>query len=127
MADGLSVTGSAFGILSFGLSVSQGLVAYYHTWKRYDSECEETGELIQNLSDLGRAFQNVNRKLRVHPDPDLFVIVQGGLKSLQQAVEALIKRSASASGLLRLQISPRRYLLSAGEVFFLSERKRSIA
>jgi hypothetical protein len=50
MADPLSLTGTAVGILSLGIQVSSGIMNYYSEWKDQDSDIQTTYQMIEQLS-----------------------------------------------------------------------------
>lgn len=70
MADPLTITGTAVGIVSFGIQVCQGLVTYCESWKSADDDIahalkkinalENTLELLQHvLSNLSHFSANI--------------------------------------------------------------------
>ena len=61
MADPLSVTGTAVGIISLGIQVCSGLIQYSNTWKDFDADVNATCEAI---NDLSRTFSLVSNKLK---------------------------------------------------------------
>ncbi|KAL2837119.1 hypothetical protein BJY01DRAFT_251635 [Aspergillus pseudoustus] len=59
MADPFSITGSAVGVISLGLTVCQGLLAYYGPFKSFHEEINEATSRIQSLSSLLTTLQDV--------------------------------------------------------------------
>lgn len=60
MADPVSVTGTAAGIVSLGLQVSQGLIEYYSQWKDFDAD---VNAMYASVEQLERGFRLVREKL----------------------------------------------------------------
>jgi hypothetical protein len=50
MGDPLSVAGTAVGIVSMGLTVCQGIIDYYSSWKLYNSDIANTYKLVEQLN-----------------------------------------------------------------------------
>lgn len=57
MSDPFSVTGSAVGVVSLGLTVCQGLVKYYAAYKGQDEEVDQAVEKVSRLMDLLEVLQ----------------------------------------------------------------------
>ena len=50
MTEPLSVSGTAVGIVSLGLTVCQSLVNYYQSWKSFDADVASTCDLVNQLN-----------------------------------------------------------------------------
>lgn len=59
MADPFSVTGSAVGVISLGISVCQGLLAYYDSFKAYDEQIKDVSLRVQSFSNILKALNEV--------------------------------------------------------------------
>lgn len=65
MADPLSVAGSAVGIISLGLTVSQGLLAYYGPFKAYDEQIQDVSSRITSFNNTLKALEDVLANARI--------------------------------------------------------------
>jgi len=61
MADPISLTGTAVGVLSLGITVCQGLVSYYASWKDYEDNVRSTHRY---LKDITNQLQATDRALQ---------------------------------------------------------------
>jgi hypothetical protein len=52
MADPFSITGSAVGVVSLGLTICQGLLAYYGPYKSFYEDINEATSRVQSLNSL---------------------------------------------------------------------------
>lgn len=52
MAEAFGVAGSAVGVISLGIQVCQGLLAYYDSWKGCHQDIETTSKSIASLSEI---------------------------------------------------------------------------
>ena len=52
MADPISITGTAVGVISLGITVTQSLVQFYSSYKSQDSAIDATTERLAGLSDI---------------------------------------------------------------------------
>lgn len=59
MADPFSVTGSAVGVISLGLTVCQGLLAYYGQFKAFHEQIDEVTDRMATLETILKALQHV--------------------------------------------------------------------
>lgn len=59
MADPLSITGVAIGLVSLGLEVCQGLTKYYESWKTHDDDIRRALEKIDSLHSTLRALERI--------------------------------------------------------------------
>ena len=65
MADPLSVAGSAVGIISLGLTVSQGLLAYYGPFKAYDEQIQDVSCRITSFNNILKTLEDVIADARI--------------------------------------------------------------
>jgi hypothetical protein len=65
MSDPVSLAGTAVGIVSLGLSVCQGLVSYYSTFRDYS---KETKNMLQKLEGLKDVLQVLEDFFQYHDD-----------------------------------------------------------
>ncbi|KAL3455653.1 hypothetical protein BJX64DRAFT_271949 [Aspergillus heterothallicus] len=59
MADPFSITGSAVGVISLGLTICQGLLAYYGPYKSFHEEINEATSRVQSLDSILTNLHNV--------------------------------------------------------------------
>lgn len=59
MADPFSLTGTAVGIISLGLTVCQGLLAYYGPFKSFHQQIDDVAWRIVTLNGILKALQNL--------------------------------------------------------------------
>ncbi|KAA8647781.1 hypothetical protein EYZ11_013356 [Aspergillus tanneri] len=59
MADPLSAAGSAVGVISLGLTVCQGVLAYYGPFKAFHEQVDEVACRIAALDGILKALQHV--------------------------------------------------------------------
>lgn len=91
MSDPFSVAGSAVGVVSLGLTVCQGFLAYYEPWKAYDEEIHNFTSRVDNLQALLQVLETLvseahDRSLsfeRYHS------LILGNLKACRQACQKL--------------------------------------
>lgn len=58
MTDPLSIASGVAGLLSLGISVSQGIITYYSSWK----DCpENVASTVQALNSLSNVLKNIRR------------------------------------------------------------------
>jgi hypothetical protein len=65
MADPFSVAGSAVGVISLGLTVCQGLLAYYGPFKAYDEQIHDFLSRITSFDSTLKALQDVLANVEV--------------------------------------------------------------
>ena len=87
MGDPLSITASAAGLLSLGLTVCSGLLDYYSAWKDADSN---VSTMYESLIALHKTLDLLREKVR-HP--------LLGQKSAERVTESIIVCAASIQGL----------------------------
>ena len=87
MSDPLSITASAAGLVSLGLTVCAGLLDYYEAWTdQYSEVCT----MCESLEALGRTFEFLDQKVR-HPLLDRM--------SVDRVTESIISCAAGVQGL----------------------------
>jgi hypothetical protein len=59
MTDPFSVAGSAVGVISLGLTVCQGLLAYYGPFKDYDEQIQDVSNRIKSFNSTLKASEDV--------------------------------------------------------------------
>jgi hypothetical protein len=59
MADPFSVAGSAVGVISLGLTVCQGLLAYYGPFKAYNEHIQDVSNRIKSFNSTLKALEDV--------------------------------------------------------------------
>ena len=62
MTDPLSITASAAGLVSLGLTVCSGLLNYYSAWKDQPSD---VSTMCQSLEALGKTLKVLDQKVRL--------------------------------------------------------------
>ena len=90
MADPLSVTGGAVGIVSLGLTVCQGLLQYYASWK----DCEnDVAAMCGPLDGLARTLQLLETSIRDNDfKPEIVARLEESIKSCRDGVGCLQKK-----------------------------------
>lgn len=73
MGDPFSVAGSAVGVISHGLTVCQGLLAYYGPFKAFDEQNHDISTRLRRSKSTLKALQDVlandsarNSRTRLH-------------------------------------------------------------
>jgi hypothetical protein len=69
MGDPFSVAGSAVGVVSLGLSVCQGLLAYYGPFKSFHGEINDSISEVENLDNILRVLKNTLMTDLLHASP----------------------------------------------------------
>ena len=93
MADPLSITGVAVGLVSLGLEVCQGLTEYYESWKTHDDDIRRALEKIDSLSSTLRALEGILNQPDVsslstaHNAQSIMVSVRTGIKAAQDILD----------------------------------------
>ena len=87
MSDPLSVTASAAGLISLGLTVCSGILEYYSAWKDQPSD---VSAMCESLIALNKTFELLDEKIR-HPLLDR--------KSVDRVNESIISGAAAIQGL----------------------------
>lgn len=63
MGDPLSITGGVVGIVSFSLTVCQGLATYYQQWIDYDAHLDGLGQRVKDILESLRALHSILQKV----------------------------------------------------------------
>ncbi|KAK2811859.1 hypothetical protein FQN50_001897 [Emmonsiellopsis sp. PD_5] len=85
--DPFSVTGSAVGVISLGLTVCQGLVKYYQSWKDCGDDIKAMTDSTENLME---SLSLIDLQLKSdHLKPDLVSQVEASIKLCQHRMQAL--------------------------------------
>jgi hypothetical protein len=97
MSDPFSVTGSAVGVVSLGVTICQGFLAYYGPYKSFHEDIEEVLARVQSLSSLMTVLHETVTTLPVAPAPsgpqpvDLATqnieLCQSGIQKLERILE----------------------------------------
>lgn len=66
MGDPISLTGTAVGVVSLGITVCQSLVSYYASWKDYD---DDIGQTHRHLEDVSNRLQVIRTVLQAASSP----------------------------------------------------------
>ena len=59
MSDPVSIAGTAVGVVSLGITVCQGLVSYYASWKDYEVDIKHTHGYLEDVSNKLQAAHTV--------------------------------------------------------------------
>ena len=90
MSDPLSVAGSAVGIISMSLTVCQGLIQYYVSWKDYSQHVDR---LVKSLQIFLHTLELLNQAIRGFPfEADTVAHVERSISSCQHGVDSLQKK-----------------------------------
>ena len=79
MVDPVSIAGTAVGVVSLGLQVSQGLIEYYTQWRDFDAD---VATLYASVVQLDRLFRFIKEKFSV-VDVEILSSVYEAEKSIQ--------------------------------------------
>jgi hypothetical protein len=119
MGDPFSVAGSAVGVISLGLSICQGLLAYYGPFKAYDEQIHDVSNRITSFDSTLKALEDVLAHAQVFSSPltaqsatvalDSIFACQEGLERLSKMLERC-KGTASAKSFLGSKIQINRIL-----------------
>ena len=87
MADPLSVAGSAVGIISLGLTVCQGLIQYYVSWK---GALEHVDALVESLQTFLQTLECLKKAITSSPfDTEIVAQVEGSINLCRHGVADL--------------------------------------
>ncbi|KAJ5098839.1 hypothetical protein N7532_005840 [Penicillium argentinense] len=119
MADPFSVAGSAVGVISLGLAVCQGLLAYYGPLKAYDEQIHDVSDRIKSFNSTLKALKVVLANAEVSSSTltarpatqalDCIFNCQEGLKRLKSMLDKC-RGSPSTKSLLGSKIQVNRML-----------------
>lgn len=108
MGDPFSVAGSAVGVISLGLSVCQGLLAYYGPFKAYDEQIHDVSNRITTFDSTLKVLQDVLANTQVFFTPmtaqsatvalDSIFNCQEGLERLSKTLDKCKNTSTSFLG-----------------------------
>jgi len=108
MGDPFSVAGSAVGVISLGLTVCQGLLAYYGPFKAYDEQIHDVSNRITSFDSTLKALQDVLANAQVLSSPltaqsatvalDSIFNCQEGLEKLSKMLDKCKSTSTSFLG-----------------------------
>ena len=102
MAEAFGVAGSAVGVISLGIQVCQGLLAYYDSWKGCHQDVENTSKSIASLTETLELVSRVvkNKKGQGEPiEQQIYSIVVRcltGIEALSKQFERFEKYPDSA-------------------------------
>ncbi|KAI9760249.1 MAG: hypothetical protein M4579_001763 [Chaenotheca gracillima] len=96
MGDPLSATGSAVGIISLGLAVTQSLVQYYNSYQAYVTDTATTLVSIKDLNALFASIECSVRSIKLAPDKknrveECLLSCSFGVKSLQDELTKITR------------------------------------
>lgn len=110
MADPFSVTGSAVGVISLGLTVCQGLLAYYGQFKAFHEQIDEVTDRMATLETILKALQHVLINASVlstcETAPSAAAAIDSilkcheGLNKLEECLKNAMRRSQHAAQLV---------------------------
>lgn len=114
MAEAFGVAGSAVGVVSLGIHVCQGLLAYYDSWKGCHQDIENTSKSIASLTETLELVSRVvkNKKGQGEPvEQQIYSIVVRcltGIEGLSKELERFEKYPESADLRSRIKSNMRR-------------------
>lgn len=88
MGDPISIAGSAVGIISLGLQVTQSLVSFYMSYRDKERDLNRT---IQNLSNLGANLESLDNALKERKFREEEIESKERIESLIKDCEELIR------------------------------------
>jgi hypothetical protein len=119
MADPFSAAGGAVGVISLGLTVCQGLLAYYGPFKTFHEQIDEIASRVSSLDGILNALQRVLINAHVLSNPptaqstavaiDSIICCHNGLQRLRKMLEKC-QNKKPASNLLGSNIQVNRML-----------------
>ena len=90
MADPLSVAGSAVGIISLSLTVCQGLIQYYVSWKGCNQHIDR---LVKSLQMFLRTLELLNKAIISSPfKVNVVACIEENIDSCRNGVDVLQKK-----------------------------------
>ncbi|KAJ5249128.1 hypothetical protein N7468_000579 [Penicillium chermesinum] len=106
MGDPLSLTGTAVGIVSLGLSVCQGLVSYYSALRSYSQDTKNVINKLEGLKDVLAGLEALLQRLgplqtetaAIKTAERHILACRGGLSQLKEIMD---KCEETSSGLQR--------------------------
>ena len=102
MGDAFGVAGSAVGVISLGIQVCQGLLAYYDSWKGCHQDIENTSKSIASLTETLQLVSRVVKNKKGQGDPveqqisSIVVRCRTGIEALSKELERFEKYPESA-------------------------------
>ena len=102
MAEAFGVAGSAVGVISLGIQVCQGLLAYYDSWKGCHQDIENTSKSIASLTETLQLVSRVVKNKNGQGDPveqqisSIVVRCLTGIEALSKELERFEKYPESA-------------------------------
>ena len=102
MAGAVGVAGSAVGIISLGIQVCHGLLAYYESWKGCHQDIENTSKSITSLTETLELVSRVVKTKTGQGEPaeqqisSIVVRCLTGIKALSEELERFEKYPESA-------------------------------
>ncbi|KKA18219.1 hypothetical protein T310_7829 [Rasamsonia emersonii CBS 393.64] len=93
MTDPFSLASGAVGIISFGLTVCQGIVTYCSSWKDRDKETSNVAKKAEGLRDTLEALRDLIEGGALQNDPvlsdvkDKILACEGGMHELKKKLE----------------------------------------
>lgn len=107
MAEALGVASGVVGIISFGISVCQGVLAYYNAFQ--DSE-EDIGQMCVSMENVAKTLLAIDLTLRHGSfDQKIIAVVESSISLCTQGLQTLAKkldkiRSIQADSTLRTRL-----------------------
>lgn len=106
MTDPFSLASGAVGIISFGLTVCQGIVTYCSSWKDRDKETSNVAKKAEGLRDTLEALRDLIEGGALQNDPvlsdvkDKILACEGGMHELKKKLETCtgVSHSSSSGG-----------------------------
>lgn len=108
MGDPLSVAGGAAGVVSLGLTVCQGLLAYYRPFKSFQEEIDNVTCRIETLDGILKTLQSIllvnapvlaasSTDEPVHTAVDSIQRCKRGVQALEKMLEKCTKTTSPAN------------------------------
>jgi hypothetical protein len=92
MAEALGVAGSAVGIISLGIQVAQGLLAYYGSWKDQDKEISNMCTSLDNLLGTLVTLQPIVKAFDESDDMSVREKVEKNIRTIKQGIDELSEK-----------------------------------
>ena len=98
MADPLSITASAAGVISLGLTVSKGLIDYYESYKASDATVTTMFSQVEALASTLAILNNVLDRRFAQLDPTILRNAEQSIENCRGGLLQLEKKLAKVQG-----------------------------
>lgn len=90
MADPLSITGTAVGVISLGIQVTQSLVNFYQSYRGQDSDLLRMGERLDGLLEIFQSLEKTLSDRKFQADEGSLVeSIENSIKNCDEVIQEL--------------------------------------